>query len=172
MEIIIHIQQKHSTNVQHNTEINGNSEKKNASPVKQILRRYEQPSEFSEFPWYILRQIFLPQDRKTIKKTANPSLRWRPIIRRGISAFNFRWFRQPIISCCIVLTATQRCGQNLAASSTSLWEFVWGPILAGARKREWMRTAKIWPDLRLPCLSLCYYLSRDLTPRFMNNIIN
>ena len=70
MEIIIHIQQKHSTNVQHNREINGNSEKKNASPVKQILRRYEQPSEFSEFPWYILRQIFLPQDRKTIKKTA------------------------------------------------------------------------------------------------------
>ena len=70
MEIIIHIQKKHSTNVQqHNTEINGNSEK-NASPIKQILRTYEQPTEFSEFPWHILRQIFLPQDRKTIKKTA------------------------------------------------------------------------------------------------------
>ena len=28
--------------------------------VKQILRRYEQPYEFSEFPWHILRHIFLP----------------------------------------------------------------------------------------------------------------
>jgi len=38
--------------------------------MKQILRRYGQPFEFSEFPWHILRHIFLPQDNKTIKKTA------------------------------------------------------------------------------------------------------
>lgn len=39
--------------------------------MKQILRRYGQPFEFSEFPWHILRNIFL-QDRKKIKikKTA------------------------------------------------------------------------------------------------------
>ena len=26
--------------------------------IKQILRKYEQPSEFSELPWHILRHIF------------------------------------------------------------------------------------------------------------------
>ena len=39
--------------------------------IVQILRRYGQPFEFSEFPWHMLRNIFL-QDRKKIKikKTA------------------------------------------------------------------------------------------------------
>ena len=31
-------------------------------------KRYGQLFEFSEFPWHILGHIFLPQDRKTIKK--------------------------------------------------------------------------------------------------------
>ena len=35
--------------------------------IVQILRRYGHPFEFSEFPWHILRNIFLPQDRKKIK---------------------------------------------------------------------------------------------------------
>ena len=69
---------------------------------------------------------------------------------RGISAFNFRRFRQPIRSCGIVPTANQRYGQNLAVTSTNVREFVSGPILAVAvRERECMRTAKIGPDLRL-----------------------
>ena len=38
--------------------------------IKQNLRRYGQLFEFSEFPWHILRHIFLPQDRKQKKKTA------------------------------------------------------------------------------------------------------
>ena len=41
---------------------------------------------------------------------------------RGISAFNFRRFRQPIRSCGIVLTANQRYGQNLAVTSTNVRE--------------------------------------------------
>ena len=49
---------------------------------------------------------------------------------RGISAFNFRRFRQPIRSCGIVLTTNQRYGQNLAVTSTNVKEFVSGPILA------------------------------------------
>ena len=51
---------------------------------------------------------------------------------RGISASNFRRFRQPIRSCGIVLTANQRYGQNLAVTSTNVREFVSGPILAVA----------------------------------------
>ena len=39
-----------------------------SSVMEQILRKYVQLFEFSEFPWHILRDIFLPQDRKTIKK--------------------------------------------------------------------------------------------------------
>ena len=41
--------------------------------IKHILRRYEQPSEFSEFPWHILRHIFLllgiPIDRVPTSKS-------------------------------------------------------------------------------------------------------
>ena len=62
------------------------------------------------FPWHILRHIFLPQDRKTIKRQQNPSAD-RPrrffsaTATQGKSAFNFRWFQEPIRSCDIVLTA-------------------------------------------------------------------
>ena len=51
---------------------------------------------------------------------------------RGIRAFNFRRFRQPIRSCGIVLTANQRYGQNLAVRSTNVRENVSGPISAVA----------------------------------------
>ena len=110
--------------------------------IKQILRRYGQPSEFSEFPRRISRYIFLPQDRKTIKKTAKSispltadhSRRFlSAAVTHGISAFNFRWFQQAIRSCGIVLTVNQRCGQNLAAVSSSLGDLVSRPILAGLR---------------------------------------
>ena len=108
--------------------------------IKQILRRYDQPSEFSGFPVHILRHIFLLYwDHKTIKKTAKSILlcadgwSFAKTTTRRISAFNFRWFQQPIRSCGIVLTANQRCGQNLAAVSTNLWEFVSGPTFSGSR---------------------------------------
>ena len=106
--------------------------------IKQILRRYEPPYEFSEFPWHILRHIFLPQDHKTIKKTAKSILlfadggSFTKTTTRRISAFNFRRFRQTIRSCGIVLTANQRYGQNLAVTSTNAKKFVSGPILAVA----------------------------------------
>ena len=73
-----------------------------------------QKSEFSEFPWHILRHIFLPSDHKTIKKTAiDPSVSadggsFPKTTTRGISAFNVRRFRQPIRSCGIVQTANRR----------------------------------------------------------------
>ena len=51
---------------------------------------------------------------------------------RGISAFNFRRFRQPIKSCGIVLTVNQHYGQNMAVMSTNVNEFGSGPILAMA----------------------------------------
>ena len=109
-------------------------------------------------------KVYFPttQDRKTIKKTAKSfspltadhSRRFlSAAATQGISAFNFRWFQQPIRSCGIVLTANQRCGQNLAAVSSSLWDLVSSPILAildYVYKRECMRTAKFGPDLRLP----------------------
>ena len=157
--------------------------------MKQILRGYGQLFEFSEFPWHILRNIFLPQDRKTIrkKKQQNPSLRWRRIIHedclvlpatRRIKAFNFRWFQQPIKSRGIALTANQRCGQNLVAARANLWDFGSGPILAGPRKRECTRTAKIGPDLRLPKYrqwkwrdsgALVVSLARDFPRNFNGN---
>ena len=71
-----------------------------SSVIKQILRRYGQPSEFSEFPWHILRHIFLPQDRKKRIKERTKSF-YPPMADhsrrflsatapRGISAFSFR----------------------------------------------------------------------------------
>ena len=66
---------------------------------------------------------------------------------RGTSAFNFRWFQQPIRSCGIVLTANQRCGQNLAAVSKNLWDFVSGPILAVAVREN------LWEPLKLGLIS-------------------
>ena len=51
---------------------------------------------------------------------------------RGINAFNFRRFRQPIRSCGIVLTTNQRYGQKLAVTSTNVREFVSGLILVVA----------------------------------------
>ena len=84
----------------------------------------------------------------------NPSLRWRRITRENNHARN-KHFQLPLIPRAnkilsyIVLTANQRCGQNLAAASTNVRKFVSGPILAGLRKRECMRAAKIGPDLRL-----------------------
>ena len=95
-----------------------------------------QKYEFSEFPWHILRHIFLPQDHKTIKKAAKSILlsadggSFTKTTRRGISPFNCRRFRQPIRSCGIVPTANQLYGQNLAVTSTNVREFVSGPILA------------------------------------------
>ena len=51
---------------------------------------------------------------------------------------------------CIVLTANQCYGQNLAVTSTNVTEFVLGPILAVAvRENIIMKTAKIGPDLRV-----------------------
>ena len=104
--------------------------------IKQILRRYKPPYEFSEFPWHILRHIFLPQDHKTIKKTAKSILlfadngSFMKTTTQGIRAFNFRRFRQPSRSCGIFLTANQCYGQNL--TSTNVNEFVSGPISAVA----------------------------------------
>ena len=89
-----------------------------------------------------------------------PSLGWRRIIhelRLGISAFNFRWFQQPIRFCGIVLTANQRCGQNLAAVSTSLWDFGSGPILAGATKRKCLRLLKLGLS-QVSLAPLCFVL--------------
>ena len=57
--------------------------------------------------------IFLPQDRKTIKKDS------KILFFADGGSLNFRLFQQPIRSCGIVLTANQRCGQNLAAVSTN-----------------------------------------------------
>ena len=120
--------------------------------IKQILRRYKQPSEFSEFPWHILRHIFLLYDHK-IKKTAKSILlsahgwSFAKTTMQGISSFNFCWFQQPIRSCGIVLTANQHCRQNLAAVSTNLWEFVSVPILAVAVRE------KVWESLKLGLIS-------------------
>ena len=75
---------------------------------------------------------------KTIIKTAKSILlsadggSFTKTTTQGISAFNFRRFRQPIRSCGIVLTANQRYGRNLAVTSTNEREFVSGPILAVA----------------------------------------
>ena len=81
----------------------------------------------------------------------DPSLRRRRIIHetttQGISAFNFRRFRQPIRSFGIVLTANQRYGQNLAVTSTNVREFVSGPILVVAVKEN------VWEPLRLGLIS-------------------
>ena len=55
---------------------------------------------------------------------------------QGISAFNFRRFRQPIRYCGIFPTANQRYGQNLAVTSTNMREFVSGPILAVAVRQN------------------------------------
>ena len=136
--------------------------------MEQILRKYVQPFEFSEFPWHTLRDIFLPQDRKTIKKktadsfsplTADHSRRFFT----AISQARKKHFKLPLISirsCGIVLTGNQRCGQNLAAVSTNVRELVSGPILAGARKRKCMRTAEIGPDLRLLWMRLLNFRVR------------
>ena len=100
-----------------------------------------------------IRHIFLLYwGHKTIKKTANSSLRRRLIFRENnhtsrISAFNFRWFQQPIRSCGIVLTANQRYGQNLAVTSTNVREFVSGPILAVAVREN------VWEPLKLGLIS-------------------
>ena len=57
-----------------------------------------------EFPWHILRYIFLPKDHKTIKKTAKSTFlstdggSFTKTTTRRISAFNFRWCQQPIRS--------------------------------------------------------------------------
>ena len=86
--------------------------------------------------------IFLPEDHKTIKKRAKSILlsaddgSFTKTTTRGISAFNFRRFRQPIRSCGIVLTASQRYGQNLAVTSSNVREFVSGPILAVALREN------------------------------------
>ena len=63
---------------------------------------------------------------------------------RGISAFNFRRFRQPIRSCGIVLTANQRYGQNLAVTSTNVNEFGSGPILAVAVRERMYENRSNW----------------------------
>ena len=53
---------------------------------------------FSEFPWHILRHIFLLKDHKTIKKDRkiDRSLRGRLIIRENNHARNKR-FQLPVI---------------------------------------------------------------------------
>ena len=66
---------------------------------------------------------------------------------RGISSFNFCWFQQPIRSSGIVLMANQCWGQNLAAVSTNLWEFVSVPILAVAVREN------VWEPLKLGLIS-------------------
>ena len=66
---------------------------------------------------------------------------------RGISAFNFQRFRQPIRSCGIVLTANQHYGQNLAVTSTNVREFVSGPILVVAVREN------VWEPLKLGLIS-------------------
>ena len=66
---------------------------------------------------------------------------------RGISAFNFRWFQQPITSWGNVITANQRYGQNLAVTSTNVREFVSGPILAVAVREN------VWEPLKLGLIS-------------------
>ena len=71
---------------------------------------------------------------------------------RGISASNFRRFRQPIRSCGIVLTANQRYGQNLALTSTNVRGFVSGPILAVAVREN------VWEPLILGLTSGYVYL--------------
>ena len=95
-----------------------------------------QKYKFSKFPSHILRHIFLPQDHKTIKKTAKSILlpadggSFTKTTMGGIIAFNFWRFRQPIRSCGIVPTANQHYGQNLAVTSTNMREFVSALILA------------------------------------------
>ena len=80
---------------------------------------------------------------------------------RGISAFNFQRFRQPIRSCGIVPTANQRYGQNLAVTSTNMREFVSGPISAVAIREN------VWEPLKLGLIS-GYFGWTDLDWSFTN----
>ena len=69
-----------------------------SSVNKQIQRRYEQPYEFSEFPWHILRHYFptiRPLNNKKDSKINSSLDRGRSFTKTttmGISAFNFRFF--------------------------------------------------------------------------------
>ena len=101
----------------------------------------------------IVRHIFLPQDRKTIKKTAKSfspltavhSRRFlSATVTRGIERFHLPSIptANQILWHCSNSQLNKRCGQNLAAAAK-----ISGPLLARPRKRECMRTAKIGPDL-------------------------
>ena len=125
--------------------------------MEQILRKYVQPFEFSEFPWHILRDIFLPQDRKTIKKKDSRFLLsadggsftkvfhcYQPSEEEALSTSVD--FDQILWHC----SNSQSALRPKSGRSEHKRERVCiSPILAGARKRKCMRTAEIGPDLRL-----------------------
>ena len=79
--------------------------------------------------WLVLSVICISMQTQSNKKTAK---QFSPLTAkilsatatRGISAFNFRWFQQPIRSCGIVLTANQHCGQSLTIETTNLWDYI------------------------------------------------
>ena len=87
-----------------------------------------------------------PQNNKKDSKI-DPSLRLTKTTTRGISAFNFRRFRQPIRSCGIILKANQRFGQNQAVTSINVNEFVSGPISEEAVREN------VWEPLKLGLIS-------------------
>ena len=81
------------------------------------------------------------------------------------SAFNFCWFQQPIRPWGIVPTAklSERYGQNLAAVSTNVREFVSGPILAVAIREN------VWEPLKLGLIAGYILLEPVYAPSPLHN---
>ena len=95
--------------------------------IKQIQRRYEQPYEFSEFPWYILRHIFLTA-KSTFQLPAFPTA------------------NQILWHCSNSQSALRpKSGRNEHKRERVCAR----PNFSGGRQRECIRTAKTGPDLRL-----------------------
>ena len=128
--------------------------------IKQIVRSYGQPSVFSEFPWHMWMHIFLPQDRKAIKKKQQNLLSSDGgSFRSNVWVLHVQPRKECALLTSVIPIANQilwHCSNSQSAlrsksgrCSTSLWDFVSGPISARPRKRECMRIAKIEPDLRL-----------------------
>ena len=106
---------------------------------------------------YILRHIFLPQDRKQKKKDRKILLSYYQASEEEtlLTSVDFNSQSDPV--------ATGSALRPKSGRSEHKRERVCirasGPILAGARKRKYMRTAKIGPDLRLSQCTLANRLS-------------
>ena len=136
--------------------------------MKQILGRYGQLFEFSEFPWYILRHIFWPQDRKTIKK-GSKILPSAPIIHEDFSVLSTKQGKKhiqlPLISTANQMLWHCSYSQSALRPKSGRCEHKRERVFIRPKFREstWEKmyeTAKLGPDLRLGCGRHCNRLKK------------